>query len=90
MRTLPLIGLAVALAASACSEKTQNNAEEMVESAAADAAANTEQVLSEGAEAAGNAAENLSQEVQETEAEHGLEGNDAPPPPEVPDDYAAE
>lgn len=90
MRTLPLIGIAAAFALSACSEETQNNAEEMVESAAADTAANAEEVLSEGAEAAGNAADNLAQEVQETEAEHGLEDNDAPPPPEVPDNYAAE
>ncbi|ANU07682.1 hypothetical protein [Paraurantiacibacter namhicola] len=89
MKTLPfaLIG---ALALAACSEKTQDSAEEMVESAAADTAANAEQVLSDGAEAAGNAADNLQAEVQETEAEAAANAGDTPPPPEVPDDYAAE
>ncbi|MXP40811.1 hypothetical protein GRI75_04005 [Altererythrobacter soli] len=69
MRILTLATLTAGLALVGCSERTQDNAEEMVESAAADAAANTEQVLEEGAEAAGNAAENLDQEAAEAEAD---------------------
>lgn len=67
-----ILAAAAALAATAlagCSERTQDNAEEMVESAAADAAANTEKVLSQGAEAAGNAAEDLDREAAEAEAD---------------------
>ena len=69
MRTFTLAVLAAGLTLAGCSERTLDNAEEMVESAAADAAANTEQVLEEGAEAAGTAAENLDQEAAEAEAD---------------------
>ena len=69
MRTFTLAVLAAGLTLAGCSERTQDNAEEMVESAAADAAANTEQVLEEGAEVAGTAAENLDQEAAEAEAD---------------------
>lgn len=63
--TLPVIVIG-ALALAACSEETQDNAQEMVESAAADTAANTQKVLDQGAEAAGNAAENLAAKADET------------------------
>jgi len=41
----------------------------LAESAAADAAANTEEVLSEGAQAVGDAAESLDREAAEVEAD---------------------
>ena len=68
MRKLTLAAIAAGIALAGCSERTQDSAQEMVESAAADAAANTEQVLQDGAEAAGQAAEDLDREVAETEA----------------------
>jgi hypothetical protein len=60
---------AAGLALAGCSEQTQDSAEELAESAAADAAANTEEVLSEGAQAVGDAAESLDREAAETEAD---------------------
>lgn len=61
---LPVAALAAAGVA-ACSEETQDNAQEMVESAAADTAA-AETVLSQGAEMAGDAAQDLAQKADET------------------------
>ena len=69
MRMIILAASAAALALAGCSESTQDSAEEMVESAAADAAANTEKVLSEGAEAVGDAADNLDRGAAEAEAD---------------------
>lgn len=69
MRMIVIAAATAGLALAGCSEQTQDSAEEFAESAAADAAANTEEVLSEGAAVAGNAAESLDREVAETEAE---------------------
>ena len=64
-RVIPAIALA-ALSLAACSEETQDNAQETVESAAADTAANAQKVLDQGAEAAGNAAQDLAAKADET------------------------
>jgi hypothetical protein len=69
MRIFTLVMLTAGLALAGCSEGTQESAEKMAESAVADAAANTEQVLQEGAEAAGKAAENLEREAAEAETD---------------------
>jgi uncharacterized lipoprotein NlpE involved in copper resistance len=69
MRMIVLAASAAGLALTGCSERTQENAEEFAESAAADAAANTEQVLSEGAEVASTAADSLDKQAAEAEAD---------------------
>lgn len=69
MRTIFGTVAVASLVLAGCSERTEDSAEEMVESAAADAAANTEQVLEEGAEAIGSAAEDLDREAAEAEAD---------------------
>jgi hypothetical protein len=69
-----------ALALTACSEQTEQNAEEALTSAAADTAANVEGLLEDGAAAAGNAAADLDREVAEDQANAGITTGDSATP----------
>ena len=69
MRSILAAAGAAGLMLAGCSEQTQQSAEETVESAAADTAANTEQVLSEARDAVGGLADDLDRETAEAEAD---------------------
>jgi hypothetical protein len=59
MRIIIAAAFAAGLVLAGCSEQTQDSAEQAAKSAAADAASNTSQVLDQGAEALGNAADKV-------------------------------
>ena len=73
MRIVMAAALAAGLALAGCSQETQDSAQQAAKSAAEDAASNTEQVLSEGAEAVGSAADKLDEDnsANETSATSG-------------------
>jgi hypothetical protein len=59
--------IAAGLALAGCSEQTQQSAEEAAKSAAADAASNTSEVLDQGAEALGKAADKVDTDGSSTD-----------------------
>jgi hypothetical protein len=68
MRIFMAATLAAGLVLAGCSEQTQDSASEAAKSAAADAASNTSEVLDEGAEALGNAADKVDSDSSADEA----------------------